>query len=251
MVKQSAAVSAKTKATRAKYPQFRSLSVPSSGSSTSASTNLAQLVEVMCAHELKVLEDWLSSEGALKKEVEARGVLGSVRAVLQALPEQISPNAGPFQPELSKAERTTLRALSAQVAELQALKDKVQEFAAMAADMGIASSADHPEGAEVSKDVEESLCNYKDILQRMDRCCTQVLQLTSETSRQLHVARQAQDQLYDKCSEKRSQSLSMLSMSSSVGSASASGRRAVPSAAQQGDPREAVRALPKFLKSPM
>lgn len=53
----------------------------------------------------------------------------------------------------------------------------------------------------ISKDVEEALNNYRDILDRMDNCCNAVLALATDVNKQLFTARQIQDQLYDKCNE--------------------------------------------------
>jgi hypothetical protein len=52
---------------------------------------------------------------------------------------------------------------------------------------------------QVTRDVDEALNNYKNILDSMDSCCQSLLALSQTVNHNLFLARQAQDQLYDKC----------------------------------------------------
>eukprot|EP00981_Chlorochromonas_danica_P014167 scaffold7456_cov159-Ochromonas_danica.AAC.3 len=210
MVKQSShTIKSKVqkKATKAKYPNFRSsLIVPTSShrKQCSHSVNLKELISMLCENEMKGLDEWLKSNDALRKTLTDQGIVESIQNVLRTLPKEIDVNTPQdihFYPEISLAERAEVKRLSGQLKQLEELKKSIVQFNQDLKSITEEESASSEAQVVVSTDVKEALDNYKEILTRMDNSCDAMLALADDTNDQLFQARKVQDQLYDECNE--------------------------------------------------
>jgi hypothetical protein len=231
MVRQAPATRTKSKVVRVKYPSFRdslTLSASQFKHQTTHHGILQEMTQTLCDNERTVLDEWVKEDTDIERELERKGILGSLHNILDQLPVEIAkrtPNDVRFYAELSLEERQRILILHKQIQQLEALHQAADTFEANVRSMTV----DPPQtSAEVSKDVEEAFSNYQDILQRMDGCCNAVLQLSDDMSAQLFNARQIQGELYDKCNERRS--------------------KALESKGAKNDPKEILKTLPKFYK---